>query len=125
MTKRRPKLLFLTLAAVSVIGLSFLLAHFLEIRFLYAYLIGINLTAFLMYASDKQRAVYNRSRIPEIVLHLLALAGGSAAAFLAQMTFRHKTRKRSFRIIFIAIVLFQLMALAAVLFLKHAYPISG
>ena len=125
MTRARPKLLFLTLAAVSVIGLSFLLAHFLEIRFLYAYLIGINLTTFLMYASDKQRAVYNRSRIPEIVLHLLALAGGSAAAFLAQITFRHKTRKHPFRIIFIAIVSFQLMALATVLFLKHAYPISG
>jgi uncharacterized membrane protein YsdA (DUF1294 family) len=125
MTRHRPKPLFLTLAAVSVIGLSFLLAHFLEILLLYAYLIGINLTTFLMYASDKQRAVYNRSRIPEVVLHLLALAGGSAAAFLAQISFRHKTRKRSFRIIFIAIVWVQFMAAAGVLFLKHAYDVSG
>ena len=125
MTRRRPKLLFLTLATGSVIGLSFLLAHFLQIYLLYAYLIGVNLTTFVMYGSDKQRAAYGSSRIPEIVLHLLALAGGSAAALLAQITFRHKTRKRSFRIIFIAIVLAQLVAVAGVLFLKYAPGVSG
>jgi uncharacterized membrane protein YsdA (DUF1294 family) len=113
MTRHRPKLLFLTLAAVSVIGLSFLLTHFLEMRFLYAYLIGINLTTFLMYGSDKQRAVYNRSRIPEIVLPLLALAGGSAAALLAHITLRQKTRKRPFRIILILILLVQLVIIAS------------
>jgi uncharacterized membrane protein YsdA (DUF1294 family) len=125
MTKHSPKLFFLAIAAVSVVILSFLLAHFLEMHFLYAYAIGINLTTFLVYGSDKQRAVYNCSRIPEIVLHLLALAGGSAAAFLAQIIFRHKTQKRSFRIIFITIVLMQLMAAAGLLFLKHADSIAG
>lgn len=125
MTKYRPKLLFLTLAAISIAASFFLVAHFLEIRLLYAYFIGVNLTTFLAYGSDKHRAVYNRSRIPEIVLHLLALAGGSVAAFLAQLTFRHKTQKRTFRIVFIMIVLVQLMVVAGMLFLKHAYPISG
>ena len=99
-------------------ALSFLLAHFLEIHLLYAYLIGVNLTTFVSYGVDKHRATHNSSRIPEIVLHLLSLAGGSPAAFVAQATFRHKTKKRTFRIIFIAIVLIQLMAVAGVLFLK-------
>ena len=125
MTKCRPKALFLTLAAVSVTALAFLLAYFLEIHLLYAYLIGVNLTTFVMYGFDKEQAVYNRSRIPEIVLHLLALAGGSPAAFFAQITFRHKTRKRVFRTIFITIVLLQIIAAATVFFLKHAHPIAS
>ena len=125
MTRRRPKLLFLALTAVFITAVSFLLAYFLEIHLLYAYLLSVNLTTFLMYGSDKYRAIYNRSRIPEIVLHLLALAGGSPAALIAQLIFRHKTRKRSFRIIFVAIVLVQLVAGVGVLFLKHAYYASG
>lgn len=121
MTRHRPKPLFLTLAAVFVTAASFLLAHFLEIRLLYAYLIGVNLTTFVSYGSDKHRAVHNSSRVPEIVLHLLALAGGSPAALLAQVSFRHKTKKRTFRIIFIAIILVQLMTIAGVFFLKHTH----
>ena len=117
--------MFLIIAAVSVIALSFLLAHFLEISLLYAYFIGINLTTFLMYGFDKEQAVYNRSRIPEIVLHLLALAGGSPGALLAQLIFRHKTKKRTFRIIFITIALVQLAVTAGVLFVKHAHHVSG
>ncbi|MHC4783598.1 MAG: DUF1294 domain-containing protein [Planctomycetota bacterium] len=124
MTRHRPKPLFLTLAAVSVTALAFLLAHFLEIHLLYAHLIGVNLTTFVMYGSDKQRAVHSDSRIPEVVLHLLALAGGSPAAFFAQITFRHKTRKRVFRTIFIAIVLLQIIA-AAVFFLKHTHHVAS
>jgi len=120
MARHRPKPIFLTLAAVSVAAVSFLLAHFLGIRFLYAYLIAVNLTTFASYGSDKHRAVSNSSRIPEIVLHLLALAGGSGAALLAQVIFRHKTKKCPFRIIFIAIILIQLIAIAAMLFLKHS-----
>ena len=120
MTKHRPKPLFLAVAAAFVTALSFLLAHFLEIRLLYAYLIGINLTAFVSYGADKHWAIHNHSRIPEIVLHLLAMAGGSGAALGAQITFRHKTQKRTFRIIFVVIVLIQLMAIAGVLFLKYA-----
>jgi len=125
MTKYKPTPFFLTIAAVFITAVSFLLAYFLEIHLLYAYLLSVNLTTFLMYGSDKYRAVYNRSRIPEIVLHLLALAGGSGAALLAQITFRHKTRKRSFRIISIVIVLVQLMAVTGVLFLKYALGISS
>jgi uncharacterized membrane protein YsdA (DUF1294 family) len=108
-----------------VIGLSFLLSHFLEIPLFYAYLIGVNLVTFMAYGSDKYRAIHHRSRIPEIILHLLALAGGSPAALLAQITFRHKIQKRSFKIIFAIIVLAQLMAIAGVFFLKHPGPGSG
>ena len=125
MTRHKPKLLFLTIAALSVTTVSVLLTYFLEIHLLYAYFIGVNLITFAIYGSDKQRAVYSCSRVPEIVLHLLALAGGSPAALVAQITFRHKTKKRTFRIIFITTVLVQLVVTAGVLFLKHAPHVSG
>ena len=49
-----------------------------------------------------------RAARPEIVLHLLALIGGTIGALLGQMVFRHKTRKMSFRVIFIATVVLQI-----------------
>ncbi|OQY04109.1 MAG: hypothetical protein B6I25_07350 [Planctomycetales bacterium 4572_13] len=121
MTRHRPKLLFLTLAVVVVVAVSFLLVRVQEILLLYAYFVGINLTTFVSYGSDKRRAVKGRSRIPESMLHLLALAGGSPAAFGAQITFRHKTKKRTFRIIFVIIILIQLIAIAGACFLKHTH----
>jgi len=73
----------------------------------YAYLASINVITFLFYGYDKWKSRNNKARIPEITLHLLALLGGSPGAFLGQLVFRHKTKKLSFRIIFLAIVLLQ------------------
>ncbi|MEA3372958.1 MAG: DUF1294 domain-containing protein, partial [Campylobacterota bacterium] len=42
---------------------------------------------------------------------LLALAGGSPAAFFAQRLFRHKTKKIKFKIIYRFILLLQFSAL--------------
>lgn len=76
MTRQEPELLFLVLSAASVDLTSFLLAHFLEIPLSYAYFVGVNLTIFLAYGFDKYQAIRSHPRVPEIVLHLLALAGG-------------------------------------------------
>ena len=73
----------------------------------YALLIGMSVIAFVFYGYDKRRAVGNRSRVPEVILHMLALLGGTPGAFLGQIVFRHKTKKLSFRIVFFAIVLLQ------------------
>lgn len=72
-----------------------------------AWLVGINLTAFGYYAFDKSRAREAGRRVPEVVLHGLALAGGSVGAFAAMQLFRHKTVKGRFRLVFLAIVLLQ------------------
>src|SRR5205085_951689 len=58
-----------------------------------AWLQAINLTAFGYYAFDKQRAREAGRRVPELVLHGLALLGGSLGAFAAMQLFRHKTIK--------------------------------
>jgi len=60
----------------------------------------MNITAFLMFAVDKERAVDGRWRIRESHLHLVSLAGGFAGAQFAKSLFRHKTQKPSFHLVY-------------------------
>lgn len=72
-----------------------------------AWFVSINVVTFGYYAYDKARARGQGRRVPEMVLHALAAAGGSPGAFLAMHLFRHKTIKGSFRILFWCIVILQ------------------
>jgi uncharacterized membrane protein YsdA (DUF1294 family) len=65
----------------------------------------VSVVAFLVYGFDKRRARKGGRRVPERTLHLVELCGGWPGAFAAQRVFRHKTRKRSFQLLFWAIVL--------------------
>ncbi len=77
-----------------------------------AYLLSISLVTFLCYGFDKQQAKKgNRTRLPEALLHVCALIGGTPGAFLGQIVFRHKTAKRSFRLVFWLIVVLQCLTL--------------
>ncbi len=60
----------------------------------------ISLLTFIIYALDKSAARNNRWRIKEFHLHLLSVAGGWVAAYLAQSIIRHKSSKKSFKIIY-------------------------
>lgn len=64
----------------------------------------LSLITFKLYAEDKSRARQKRWRIPENTLHLSELAGGWLGGFIAQRQLHHKSRKRSYQIIFWAIV---------------------
>jgi uncharacterized membrane protein YsdA (DUF1294 family)/cold shock CspA family protein len=77
------------------------------VPWLVAYLIGVNTTTFLFYGYDKAIAGSRRLRVPENVLHGLALCGGSLGALLGQKVFRHKTRKPWFQVMYWAIVALQ------------------
>ena len=61
------------------------------------YLPFINFMGIASMASDKIRAMEHRFRIPESVLLLIALIGGSIGAILGMLLFHHKTRKAKFR----------------------------
>lgn len=74
---------------------------------LWIYLTTITLLTFAFYGIDKHRAVRQKGRIPEAVLHLLALAGGTVGAFAGQIVFHHKTKKLKFQAVFIAIIVVQ------------------
>ena len=69
------------------------------------YLISVNVLTFLAFGIDKWKAVHNghknkhlSRRIPEVSLLFLALLGGSPAALLAMLLFRHKTQHKKFQI---------------------------
>lgn len=64
-----------------------------------------SLLTFALYWHDKRRARVAGWRVPENLLHLGELLGGWPGALLAQQKFRHKTRKQSFQLVFLAIVL--------------------
>lgn len=72
------------------------------------WLAAINAFAALLYWADKRKARNRDWRIPEAVLLLAGLLGGTPASFAAQRLFRHKTRKFSFQCAFWAIVALQL-----------------
>ena len=61
---------------------------------------AVNVTTFLLYWQDKSAAQKHVGRVPELVLHALALAGGTPAALLAGRVFRHKTRKWQFQAVY-------------------------
>ena len=60
--------------------------------------------AFAMYWIDKRRAYRRQWRIPEATLHTIELFGGWPGAWMAQHVLRHKSAKRSYRLVFWMIV---------------------
>jgi len=65
----------------------------------------VSLATFALYAHDKRRAIAGGWRVPEATLHLMELIGGWPGALAGQRWLRHKTQKRSFRVVFWLIVL--------------------
>ena len=66
---------------------------------MYIYLIIINIISFILYGLDKYKAINNKWRIPEMVLISISFLGGGIGSILGMITFRHKTKKISFKIL--------------------------
>lgn len=66
--------------------------------FVLAYL-GINLVAFALYGMDKRRARKDQWRIRESTLILISLLG-PFGAIAGMRSFRHKTQKSLFKIVY-------------------------
>ncbi len=96
----------LALILSTVIGAA--LWYFTPLHPLWIYLTTITLLTFAFYGIDKHRAVRQKGRIPEAILHLLALGGGTVGAFAGQIVFHHKTKKLKFQAVFYAIVAVQI-----------------
>ena len=60
------------------------------------YLIVMNAAAFLVMLADKNRAKKKLWRVPEAVLFILALLGGSLGIWAGMYLGRHKTRHGKF-----------------------------
>ncbi|HLF93807.1 MAG TPA: cold shock and DUF1294 domain-containing protein [Planctomycetota bacterium] len=102
-----PTSIFLLVAMVLIAAVMVPLRLYLSVPWLLGALAGINGATFLLYGYDKAIAGGKRLRVPEAVLQLLTLFGGTPAAFLGQAFFHHKTRKGSFQRLFWLIVLLQ------------------
>jgi uncharacterized membrane protein YsdA (DUF1294 family) len=109
---RNPYRFFFLAAACLLAVLGLALWQWTSLHPGWIYLIAVSVITFLFYGYDKYQARQNGTRIPELVLHLLTLAGGTIGAFLGQILFRHKTKKWQFRLVFILIALVQLGLIA-------------
>jgi uncharacterized membrane protein YsdA (DUF1294 family) len=87
---------FIILALVIMVALQYMLYADLQLHFYIAWLININLTTFLFYWIDKGLARIKKFsfRVPELLLNLMALAGGFVGGWLGRFAFRHKTNIR-------------------------------
>ncbi|MCR4583680.1 MAG: DUF1294 domain-containing protein [Prevotella sp.] len=80
-------------------------------KYLTYYLIATNVVTFLVYGLDKLKAKYNRWRITEVSLLLLAVLGGSVGAWLGMQVWHHKTLHKKFKYGVPLIFLLQLVLL--------------
>ena len=73
-------------------------------------LVIFNLTAFILYGTDKKRARNGQWRISEKALFMIALPGSALGALLGMYVFRHKTRHWYFKFGIPALLILQLVA---------------
>ena len=59
---------------------------------LIGYLLIANLVGFAMMGIDKRRAIKHAWRIPEKILFLASLLGGSIGTWVGMYAYRHKTK---------------------------------
>ena len=78
------------------------------------YLLAVNLVTFAVFGWDKLMAKWQKRRVPEKTLFLLAGLLGSVGAWLGMQIFRHKTKHTSFVVGIPAILVVQMAAAAAV-----------
>lgn len=76
---------------------------------------------FLLYGLDKLLAKLHARRIPERVLILAAVLGGSIGALLGMFVFRHKVRKPKFYIGIPVILLLQIALCIGLIWFWHRY----
>lgn len=70
-----------------------------------------NLATLFLFAFDKFQAGQKSERVPEIVLFLTVLLGGGIGAIVGMNLFHHKTKKLSFQLVVVSIILLQLISL--------------
>ena len=75
-----------------------------------AYLAAISLFTSLITVADKLKAKKGSFRVPEKILLLLAVFGGSVAEYFTMRLIRHKTRHRKFMTGLPVIIILQLFA---------------
>lgn len=74
----------------------------------------MSIATFAVYAIDKFKAKHSMWRTPEKTLHIMELCCGWPGAMLAHKLLRHKSYKKSFRQVFWAMVVLNVVVLFCV-----------
>jgi len=102
------------LVALAVGGILYLILYASTMWHPYTvWLAAWGLTAATFYGWDKWQARRRGWRVPEVVLHALALVGGFAGAWAGMLLFRHKIRDASFWAILMLATLLHVALIAA------------
>jgi len=88
-----------------------------RMKYLYYYIIIINIFAFSLMGIDKYKAKKHGFRISEKALFASAIIGGSIGALAGMKNFHHKTKHQAFKIGIPSILLIQI-ALAIYIYYK-------
>ena len=85
-------------------------------KYILIYFVAISLITIIVTVYDK-KAAKNRPkhRVPEKVLFLLAIMGGSLAEYLTMLKIRHKTKHKRFMIGLPIIILLQVISIWLIL----------
>ena len=83
-----------------------------------AYLLFINLLAFILYGVDKRKARRDKYRISEGTLLWMARLGGGVGSWIGIRRFHHKTKHTKFRILVPLWTILWASAIAMVFLLK-------
>ena len=114
--KAQPNRFFLVIFVVLALPVMFLWRIFLPGSRFFAWLIGANVAAFLIWTYDKRQAQRDGWRVPENVLHTMAVLGASPGSLLAMSMLRHKTQKRFFTTFYTILLVLHLAVLLLVMF---------
>lgn len=110
-----------TLSNFVIFGLGFLAVLSITILLLklswliLGWYVLIGLITFGVYAKDKSSAKNNGWRTPENTLHTLAIFGGWVGASVAHKMLKHKSSKTSFRQIFYATIVINMILLIVII----------
>lgn len=73
----------------------------------------VSAITYIAFAKDKRAAQKQEWRTPELVLHALSLFGGWPGAIVAQQSLRHKSAKKSFRMVLWVTIVLSISAVVA------------
>ena len=99
--RRSPYQIFIFIAILFIVVLVLILALTTTWHVYWIWLVAASVITFLLYGYDKGQAKLGGLRIPEAVLHGLALIGGFPGGWLGRAMFRHKNRKPMFTVVLI------------------------
>ncbi|MCO6449420.1 MAG: DUF1294 domain-containing protein [Caldilineales bacterium] len=110
--RRSPKYTFAFIAVGLALAAFLALAWFTSLDPFLLWIAAASAVTFFLYGYDKTQAKVGGGRVPEIVLHGAALAGGFIGGWAGMYGFRHKTLHASFKIV---------LAIATILWIGLGY----